>query len=166
MGKIRQIKALKKAFKRNQQIKSSAKTKSENIFGRDLRVFSKTLKEGLMKSAEVLQEKMQENASLTDHTLKDLAAMGHPYSVRNPANPHDPPYLIHEQTGDLKNQIEITESPKGFSLTVGVDGDKVPYLPYLIHGTSKMIPRNFISESYREALPDMILAMESTLETK
>ncbi len=142
------------------------KTKLTNIFGRNLRVFSKKLKGGLREAAEILQEKMKENASLTDHTLKDLARMGHPYSVRNPNNPHEPPYLVHEQTGDLKNQIEITSSPKELSLVVGVDGDKVPYIAYIIHGTSKMIARNFLAESFTEALPDMIAAMNSTLETK
>ncbi len=135
----------------------------EKIFGRDLRVFSKKLKSKLEKAAEVLQEKMKENASLTDHTLKDLAAMGHPYSLSNPANPHDPPYLIHEQTGTLKDNIEITSSPQKFRVTVGVDEDKVHYIPYLIYGTSKMIARDFLSGSFKEALPEMIDVMEEKI---
>lgn len=125
------------------------------VFQASLRVFKKKAKARLEEAANVLEEKMIENASLTDHTLKDLARLGHPYSVRNPANPHDPPYLIHEQTGNLKNNIERTRSPKGFKISVGVDEDKVFYIPYLILGTSKMIPRNFIEETFNEVLPEM-----------
>ncbi len=128
----------------------------ENIFGPHLRVFKKKLVAKLEKAQEIVVERMRQNASLTDHTLKDLAAMGHPYSLRNSANPHDPPYLIHEQTGNLKEHIESEGSPKNFSFRIGVDEKAVPYLPYLILGTSKMIPRDFITESFNEVLPDLL----------
>ncbi len=125
------------------------------IFAVSLRVFKEKAKVRLKEAAEVLQDKMIENASLVDHTLKDLAAMGHPYSVQNSANPHSPPYMIHTQTGNLKENIELNTSPKGFRVSVGVDEDKVPYIAPLILGTERMIARDFITGSYDEVLPEL-----------
>lgn len=125
------------------------------LFQVSLRVYKRKVLAQLEMAADIVEEKMVENASLTDHTLKDLAKLGHPYSLRNTANPHDPPYLVHEQTGNLKSSIERTSSPKGFRVSIGVDEDKVPYLPYLILGTSKMIARDFITESFNEVLPQL-----------
>lgn len=118
-------------------------------------------KERLLEAAEVLKDKMVDNASLVDHTLKDLADMGHPYSVQNPANPHSPPYLIHMQTGNLVDNIEIVKKLKhGFfspyvRISVGVDESKVPYISSLIFGNRRMIARDFITGSYDEVLPEM-----------
>ncbi len=128
---------------------------ARKVFQASLRVFKEKAKARLNEAAEVLKDKMIDNASLTDHTLKQLAAMGHPYSVRDPQNPHSPPYQIHTQTGDLKESIEITTSPKGFRVSIGVDEDKVFYIPYIINGTSKMIARDFITGSFDEILPEI-----------
>lgn len=125
------------------------------LFSSSLRVFKEKAKARLQEAADLLEMKMKDNASLTDHTLKDLADLGHPYSVRDPNNPHSPPYLIHEQTGNLKNNIEQFKSEKGFRISVGVDENKVFYIPYLILGTEKMISRDFITETFNEVLPEI-----------
>ncbi len=128
---------------------------AKTIFRASLRVFKEKAKARMNEAAELLKDKIIENASLTDHTLKQLAAMGHPYSVRDPRNPHNPPYQIHTQTGDLKDNIEVSTSPKGFRISVGVDEDKVFYIPYIINGTRVMIARDFITGSFDEILPEM-----------
>ena len=46
--------------------------------------------------------------SLSDHSLADLAAMGHPYAVRAPNPPHSPEELVHEQMGDLRAGLQVT----------------------------------------------------------
>jgi hypothetical protein len=128
---------------------------AKTVFRASLRVFKEKAKARMREAAEILMDKIIENASLTDHTLQQLAAMGYPYSVRDPQNPHNPPYQIHTQTLTLRNNIEISTSPKGFRVSVGVDEDKVFYIPYLINGTSKMIARDFITGSFDEVLPEM-----------
>ena len=52
--------------------------------------------------------------SLTDHSLKDLADMGHPYATRDPHNPHDPPEQVHTHSGDLLRGLKEI-APKGTS---------------------------------------------------
>jgi hypothetical protein len=49
--------------------------------------------------AKRIEEEAVEGSSLSDHTLKDLARLGHPYAKRLPKGsaPH-PDYLIHHQT--------------------------------------------------------------------
>ncbi len=125
------------------------------IFEVSLRVFKEKAKARLEEAAQILHNKIVENATLVDHTLKDLAKLGHPYSVKNPNNPHSPEYLIHEQTGNLKGNIEIARSEKGFKISVGVDSVKVPYIAPLILGTARMIPRDFLTGSFDEVLPEI-----------
>lgn len=105
----------------------------------------------LDNAAQILHDKVVENASLTDHTLKDLARLGHPYSVRNYFNLHGA--QVHKQSGDLVDAVYTEKDPKGLAVKVGIDVTKAPYVKYVIEGTQYMVPRDFISLSYRQVKP-------------
>lgn len=106
---------------------------------------------GLEEVSEAYLEKIYKNISLDDHTLEQLAKMGHPYAIGKPANsPHDD-RMVHEQSGRLKKSIRLSlpeeVAPKKFSVYVTSDD---PILPYLIWGTSKMRPRRFHEKSFND----------------
>lgn len=109
--------------------------------------------------------------SARDHTLADLAAMGHPYAKRQrtkrigqsivtlPAagNPHDPPETVHAQSGDLVDGLRLTP-PKGN--VNGVSASVIntdPIDPYVQLGTYNMIARPYM-QKVRELYGAAILA--------
>lgn len=106
---------------------------------------------------EMLDDKVTRNISLRDHNLEYLAKMDHPYASRHGSQGkpiHDPYWLIHAQGGRLlaskKSGIEeasITGGKLNASAFVGLDESIAPYAPYLIWGTSKMIPRDALAGS-------------------
>jgi len=107
----------------------------------------------------VAQNAITEQAGLTDHTLKQLADLGHPYSTRYTANygPHGDDSQVHIQSGLLKTNIVKNENLNTAlsTIEVGVSEDTVPYIGDLITGTSRMRPRNFIGEGFRKVKEDV-----------
>ena len=97
------------------------------------------------ESTSHLYDKVRMLASLTDHSLKDLRYLDHPYSKANPTTLH-PMNMVHKQSGTLYENIkmEITSTASRDIGRVYVDIEKVPYLPYVIHGTSYMKSRDFL----------------------
>lgn len=110
-----------------------------------------------------MEAAVKEKASLTDLTLKDLAAMGHPYAVVK-VNPTygfvakeegELPYgdeWVHIQSKNLydniKSEVIITETKA--TVTCGVSPDDVPYIADLIYGTTKMRERDFLGHTWLE----------------
>jgi hypothetical protein len=100
--------------------------------------FEKVVRDVLAKHIMDLAIK---NTSLTDHTLKDLAALDHPYARRHPENSLHDDRKLHRQSGTL--QTEFRDS------TVRV-GDRILYTlrnaahywPFLRDGTETMRPRS------------------------
>ena len=106
-------------------------------------------------------EMVKADCNLDDHTLKQLAAMGHPYAVRGdysnikskrtitrqPA-PH-PDNLVHKQSNLLYDNVgkEVKLNGKIITSRVFVDSAKVFYVKYLIYGTDKMQPRDFFANA-------------------
>ena len=107
------------------------------------------LPEALKKVADVLENKIRENAGLTDHSLKELADLGHPYSKTNPKNIHRPKFKVHSQSGDLQSAIGQKEIGKD-KIVVGVDPSKAPHTRHVILGTSRMVARDFITGSFKQ----------------
>ena len=92
----------------------------------------------------------RENAGLTDLSQEDLNELDNPYSTRlNKNSAPTPDYQVHIQTGLLYENIEqdIMVTPERIRITVGVDENTVPYIADLIMGTSKMRPRDFLTET-------------------
>ncbi len=106
-------------------------------------------KAALQEAANKLEEKIIENAGLTDHSLEDLRDLDHPYSTRNPQNIHRPKFKVHAQSGTLVGAIEQREQGKD-KIAVGVEESKAPHVRHVILGTSIMVARDFITGSFKE----------------
>jgi hypothetical protein len=119
----------------------------------------------------LLEQGIRARASLDDHTLAELAALGHPYRqtegstygrvtkagkwtagisrvpriIREGILGHDIK-LVHTQSGTLLSAIYTTleRTDEAIWVKVGVDPAVAPYIEYVIKGTSHMIPRDFI----------------------
>lgn len=115
-----------------------------------------------------LRDRMVESASLTDHTTKELARMGHPYSRRHPVHIHSPDYLVHKQTGTLAGAIEdeYKEEPDKVVVKVGVDTAKAPHAPHVIFGTAKMVARDFVTGTLRTWRKELAMVMRNILSGK
>ena len=83
----------------------------------------------LRNAGGFLLESVQANASLTDHSLADLAALGHPYGKgKDPMKAPHPDYQLHIQSGNLYDHIKSWEH-RNEDITmveVGVDKDECP----------------------------------------
>jgi len=91
--------------------------------------------------------------SLTDHSLKDLAALGYPYSTKYGKNSFV--HLdedVHIQSGDLlaSSRIETVKGPTGTSVRIVNSSREYIYLRY---GTSIMRARDPGGAAMRDALP-------------
>lgn len=112
----------------------------------------KAARKGLGDAADKVEERLKENTGLVDHTLKQLAALGHPYGRRNPQEIHDPPWLVHRQTGNLQDHIRIIKENSDI-YDIGVD-PIVPYLDKVIEGSALMVPRDFPLETLHQLEED------------
>lgn len=125
----------------------------------------------MKKAVERLDTDIKENMSLTDHTLKDLANLGHPYARRHGeagAGVHNPNWLVHKQSGRLLksrkkgvSEASIISGRLQVSGFVMLDDSVAPYASAVVWGTSKMIPRNFLlgtlnQEETRSAINDIM----------
>jgi len=91
-------------------------------------------------------------ASLTDHTLRDLRALGHPYATRAPQPIHSPMWLVHKQSGTLYNAIRKKSASLGSMIRgeVYLDIGEAPYGIFVLFGTKKMVRRDFMRETLNE----------------
>lgn len=110
-----------------------------------------------MDQARVLLDKaIEKNISLQDHTLEDLASLGHPYAKRAPQELHVPGYQVHTQSGELKSgkfsgtdKASVSGGRLEARAYVGIS-DSVKHAPFVVFGTSKMVPRDFLVGSLGE----------------
>lgn len=113
------------------------------------RRMTKQVRGALKEASTIVAAKVRENASLTDHTLDQLEALGHPYAVRAPQGLHKPGFKVHEQSGRLVSNVEVKK--KGdLNFVIGVDENKVPYVPFVIFGTRTLVARDFITGSLNQ----------------
>lgn len=112
-------------------------------FQRDV---ARAMAQATRAASAVLVEEMQGLAGAVDHTLQELAALGHPYSTRPEAGPGPhPDFIVHEQEGDLLGSIgrvKPTVTPEGVTGGVTVTDPKAEWL---LLGTPTMRPRDFVS---------------------
>lgn len=115
----------------------------------------------MTESANDIEKAVKEKASLTDHSLKDLARMGHPYG--HGGSPPHPDELVHIQSGKLVESIysSIMITDTKASVTCGVLESDVPYIKPLIYGTSRMRPRDFLGHAWVEVKPKTIQKIKS-----
>jgi hypothetical protein len=100
---------------------------------------------GLKEVSDQYKKELIKTISLKDHSLQELREMGYPYSTQKAeGNLHGDDRLVHEQTGELKQSIQVTPveetTTRRFSVFATSDS---PHMPFLIFGTSRMRPRRF-----------------------
>lgn len=111
--------------------------------------------------AQKAKARCEDLISARDHSLKELADMGHPYAKRDPQNPHDPPETVHVQDGALISGLRATKptgSSGGVSAKV-VNDDPVDV--WVQGGTRTMIARPYMERVRREFGADIIAAGEA-----
>ena len=110
--------------------------------------------DGIKKVGKIIDSAIKKNIRLTDHSLRDLAAMGHPYARQRPQMIHSPEYLVHKQSGDLLSSFYSDDienySGKSVAHVAGVNEAVAPHARYVVMGTSKMVPRNFLGGTLQE----------------
>lgn len=133
-----------------------------DIFDRLSKRMKRALEEGVQEAADILEDKITDNASLTDHSLKDLEKLGHPYSKRDPQKIHSPEFKVHIQDGDLAASIGQEKVRPG-EINVGVDDSKAPHVKHVIQGTSTMVARDFVTGSLNEVEDNMRAAIRKAV---
>ncbi len=101
----------------------------------------------VVRGQGIMYDKAREYTSLTDHSLADLARLGHPYARRFAPNYLHPDYLVHQQSGMLTSGLRkdaIVEAPEG--VIRGVVRNVTWYDPYVQLGTYKMRPRPYMAQ--------------------
>ncbi len=129
--------------------------------------------------ADFIKEELLKNIAVVDeHTLEELANMGHPYGYkggesqhietritsRESGLPHEEP-LIHSQSGKLKDAVKTirANSYARVVMGAGVDPEQVEYIKYLVHGTSKMIARPVFSYTWQKVRVDVLKRLKTGL---
>lgn len=119
--------------------------------------FLREVNKDMEKARKILDKAIDKNISLSDHSQADLAALGHPYASRAPQAIHSPGYQVHEQSGRLREGKYSGTDPADVSLFgnltarayVGIN-ESVRHAFFVVYGTSKMVPRDFLVGSLGE----------------
>lgn len=132
-----------------------------------LKHVNKTMREML----HILDMQVTKNMSRTDFSLKQLADMDHPFASRHGSQGikvYDPDWMIHKRSGKLlesKYSGTIPASIESGRLLatafIGLDEMKTSYAPYIVFGTSKMIPRPVLHGS----LSQVQSTLKNTIKT-
>jgi hypothetical protein len=115
---------------------------------------AKALATAITFAGETWRDIARESLSVTDHSLKDLAKLDHPYAVRHgaltlhsgsrPMFMQDGKQLVHSQSGTLVSALRgafVPGLPAGPTYRVWLDRS-VPVVRYVLEGTRYMLPRD------------------------
>lgn len=122
--------------------------------------FERHLNKTMDQARNMLDEEITKNISLSCHSLEDLRKAGHPYRLSGPGL-HNPDWQVHTQSGEmLKSKTSGTIPARyaggQFRATAYVAMDeRLEYNAYVIYGTSKMIPRDFLHGSLMNKRDDL-----------
>jgi hypothetical protein len=126
------------------------------------------------KARARLDHEVTQNMNLRDHSLAYQAKMGHPYASRWGSQGmaiHDPFWLVHTHSGALLGSKEskvveavISGGRLVASAYVRLDERQAKHAVYLIWGTSKMIPRDFLHGSLAKAKDDLFAIIKRGLK--
>ena len=120
-----------------------------------------------------LRDGIKSNISLTDHSLSELADMDHPYASRHGAIQihQEKPWQVHTQSGRmlgaLMSGFQKASAASGRLVSSGWAGINEAAAPHALHveyGTSKMLPRPFLSNSLKESSGDILETLRRSLK--
>lgn len=104
-------------------------------------------------AGKILEKRIRQNISLRDHSLAQLAAMGHPYARRHGSiqihrkgstSLLNPEYRVHTQSGALLNSVTVTSASSRPHWRLHLDTGVAPHAEYVIHGTRVMLRRDVL----------------------
>jgi hypothetical protein len=133
--------------------------------GTVMKILQEAVLEGLKQVGKNYKDAVMKNISLDDHTLEELRQMDHPYAARRPVDSLHDDRMIHEQTGEFKRSIKISQpeatSSRRFSVFARSDS---PKMKWLIFGTSRMRPRRFHEKAYEDIKPKIWKPVEDLIK--
>lgn len=143
---------------------------SKNIIAFGGKFLSEVNKD-MEKARDILDKRVEKNISLTDHSLKDLSVMGHPYAARAPQRIHSPSYQVHSQSGEMRrgkfsgtDKASVLGGQLSARAYVGIS-EGVKHAPFVVYGTSKMVPRDFLIGSLGEVRDQIWEALSRSLKS-
>lgn len=114
--------------------------------------------EALQKAFEACRDVISEG----DHSLRDLALLGHPYGFTNPQEIHDPDVLVHVQSGEYRDALRATPPVgTGEAIIEGSISNDSRLDRWIQEGTTKMRGRpwmEWIVQHYGQDFADLIEA--------
>lgn len=114
--------------------------------------------EALQKAFEACRSVVSEG----DHSLRDLAELGHPYGFKHPQQIHDPDVEVHVQSGAYREALRaISPIGTGEAIIEGSIVNDSPLDRWIQEGTTKMRARpwmEWIVQHYGADLADLIEA--------
>lgn len=133
------------------------------VLGRNIVLFTegflREVNRDMYQVSGLLSKTMRGHISLTDHSLEDLAEMGHPYASRHGGNGmglHTPNWEVHTQSGEMLGgfidgveDADVSDGQLTAEAWAGV-ADYVEHAKSVVFGTSKMIPRDFLTGTLHE----------------
>ena len=115
------------------------------------------------ETADLLLKEMHELTSATDHSLRELGQMGHPYRRGAPqGHPHDD-FIVHFQSGRLAKGI-VRRPTRGKRIITAEIHSRSKYTWYLLLGTRYMRPRDFVSAALLIKTKEIAKIMERAHE--
>jgi hypothetical protein len=134
-----------------------------------LKKFDKTMTE----VATILDRQITKNMSRKDYTLKELAAMDHPFAKRHGSKGrpiYDPYWMVHTRSGRLLKAKKKGTTKAKFNGTtliasayVSINPGEAPHALYVIFGTSRMIPRPVLEGSKDQVVDDAVRHIRITM---
>ena len=117
---------------------------------------------GILEAIDLAFVACQHVLSEGDHTLRELAQLGHPYGFAHPQEIHSPDILVHVQSGEYRDSLRKI-SPRGaggeiFEGRIVSDSDKDRWIQ---EGTVHMRARpwmEWIVQNYGNDYADLIEA--------
>lgn len=99
------------------------------------------------EAGDLLLAEMRQLASLVDHDLEELRRMGHPYGwgKGRPANVPHSDWLVHRQNDDLYNGLSRQPAVLFNGRIESEFLSRAPHTWYVLLGTRKMRPRDFVT---------------------
>jgi hypothetical protein len=106
--------------------------------------------------------------SPTDHSLRELALMGHPYGFTHPQTIHQPDELVHLQTGAYRDALEKV-SPQGshgdiIEGRVQIGESMADLDRWIQEGTTRLRARPWMAYVVREYGADFADIIESRIQ--
>lgn len=118
----------------------------EKAFKSYTRVVTLAMEAATDLAAETLLTQMHDDVSMEDHTQKQLDEMGNPYNWAHAAGNLHPDWQVHMQHQDgLRSDLTKTDAVNKNGIVTAEIHSGAPYTWYLLLGTVKMRPRDFVS---------------------